>query len=117
MVVVVAREVEKRKSNPTYADLMLRVNGMGWNTFTREHLEKQESLLRQALALEPDKPRAMLGLAVTLTNLIGFEHITRGKRQRESLDRGSRLGVEGQEDSSRQLDDLCRPLFIRPQPW
>jgi adenylate cyclase len=76
MMAVVAREIETRQSSPTVADLMLRVNALGWNTFTREHLEKQETLLRQALALEPDNPRIMLGLAVTLTNLIGFEHIT-----------------------------------------
>ena len=76
MGAVVAREAERRKTSPTVADLMLRVNAMGWDTFTREHLQKQESLLRQALALEPDNPRPVMGLAVTLTNLVWFGHIT-----------------------------------------
>jgi len=76
MMAAAAREIETRKSSQTVADLMVRVNAMGWDTFTREHLQKQESLLRQALALEPDNPRPMMGLAVTLTNLVGFLHIT-----------------------------------------
>jgi tetratricopeptide (TPR) repeat protein len=76
MSAVVAREVEGRKSSPTYADLMLRANALGRDDFTRETMEKRESLFRQALALEPDNPRAMRALAQTLESLLGRGYIT-----------------------------------------
>ncbi len=103
MRAVAAREIETRKSNPTVADLMLRVNALGWNTFTREHLQKQEALLRQALALEPDNPRPILGLAVTLTNLVWFGHIK---------------GEDAKEQAWTEARDLAlKAKKISPDPW
>ena len=72
MLVAVNREVERRKSSPTYAELMMRADIMGWDSDKREHLDKMESLFRQAVALEPpDKRSAKLGLAATLALILG----------------------------------------------
>ena len=100
MSVVVNREVERRKSSPTYAELMIRADIMGWDSVKREHLDKMESLFRQAVALEPpDKRGAKLGLAATLAMILGANYITeesaREKAWTEARDLVSRAKAIG----------------------
>lgn len=63
MVVVAARESEKRRSDPKVADLLLRAWALNLTGDSEEKLLQMEDLYCQALAIEPDNAVAMVGLA------------------------------------------------------
>ena len=67
MVVVAARESEKRASTPKVADLLMRARALSLNQQTLKNHQAIESLYRQALALEPGNLGAKIGLAVSLS--------------------------------------------------
>ena len=66
MVIVAARESETRKSSPKVADLMLRASALELKPMSLKNLQQEEDLYRQALALEPNNPNVMVGLAVSV---------------------------------------------------
>ena len=66
MVIVAARESEKRASKPQVADLLMRASALALNQNSLKNHQAMEALYRQALALEPDNLNAKLGLATRL---------------------------------------------------
>ena len=66
MVVVAARESEKRASTPQAADLLMRARAILLNQQSRQGNEALEAIYRQALAIEPGNLTAKVGLASTL---------------------------------------------------
>jgi TolB-like protein/class 3 adenylate cyclase len=66
MVIVAARESEKRTSAPQVVDLILRARALNFRTYSMENFRERERLYREALAQEPNNVHAMLGLASTL---------------------------------------------------
>ena len=69
MVIVAARESEARKSSPKVADLMLRAAAVWAKPQSVKKYREMESFYRQALALDPNNSRAMVGLANSLALL------------------------------------------------
>ena len=67
MIIVAARESEKRASKPQVADLLMRAKALDLNQQSLKNHRAIEALYRQALALEPDNVNAQLGLAINLT--------------------------------------------------
>jgi adenylate cyclase len=66
MVVVAARESEKRRDNPKAADLLLRARALADKPQSLENWQQVEQLYRQALAMEPGSVKATMGLATAL---------------------------------------------------
>ena len=66
MVIQAARLSETRKSSTRFADLMLHARALYTRPRSLKTYQEIENLYRQALALEPDNPTAMAGLAHTL---------------------------------------------------
>lgn len=75
MVVVAARESEKRSSAPQVADLLMRARAIRLKQQSLENHKTLEALYRQALSIDPENVSAKTGLATTLalqaTNLTG----------------------------------------------
>ena len=67
MVIVAARESEKRASTPQVADLLMRARALGLNQQSLKNHQAMEALYRQALAIEPGNLSAKAGLAVSLS--------------------------------------------------
>ena len=66
MVIVSARESEKRASTPQVSDLLMRASALGLNQQSLQNHQAMEALYRQALAIEPGNLSAKTGLAVSL---------------------------------------------------
>ena len=66
MIIVAARDSEKRASTPQVADLLMRANALDLNQQSLKNRQAMEALYRQALALEPDNLNAQIGLASSL---------------------------------------------------
>ena len=66
MVVMAARESEKRRSNPQATDYILRARAAEYRPQSLENLEQIEGWYRQALELDQDSVTAIVGLARTL---------------------------------------------------
>ena len=66
MIIVAARESEKRADKPQVADLLMRASALALNQNSLKNHQAMEALYRQALALEPDNLKAKLGLATRL---------------------------------------------------
>jgi serine/threonine protein kinase/tetratricopeptide (TPR) repeat protein len=66
MVILAARESQKRTSNPRAADLILRAKALEVQAQGRGNLPERESLWRQVLALDPENASAMASLSVVL---------------------------------------------------
>ena len=71
MIIVAARESEKRANKPQVADLLMRAKAILLNQQTLKNHQATEALYRQALALEPDSLSAKLGLAISLFTQAG----------------------------------------------
>jgi len=67
MVVVAARESEKRASTPQVADLLMRARAIQLKTQTLQNHQALETLYRQALTIDPENLSAKAGLAYTLS--------------------------------------------------
>ena len=67
MVVVAARESEKRRDNPKAADLLLRARALADKPQSLDNWQQVEHLYRQALAIDPGNVKAMMGLASALS--------------------------------------------------
>ena len=67
MVVVAARESEKRRGNPKTADFLLRARALADKPQSLYNWQQVEHLYRQALAMEPGNVKAMMGLATALS--------------------------------------------------
>jgi tetratricopeptide (TPR) repeat protein len=63
MVIVAARESEKRKSSPKVADLMMRQRALGLKPQSTEVFNQCEPLLRAVIQQEPDNAAALATLA------------------------------------------------------
>jgi TolB-like protein len=66
MVIVAARESEKRTSAPQVVDLILRARALNFRPYSIENFRERERLYRDALSQEPNNVNAMVGLAFTL---------------------------------------------------
>jgi len=66
LVVVAARDSEKRKSSPQVADLLLRANAIADKPHSLEKWQEVERLLRQAIELDPGNVNATADLATAL---------------------------------------------------
>ena len=66
MVILAARESEKRASTPQVADLLMRARALGLNQQSLAQHQAMEALYRQVLAIEPGNLSAKAGLAVSL---------------------------------------------------
>ncbi len=71
MVIVSARESEKRASTPQVSDLLMRASALGLNQQSLQNHQAMEALYRQALAIEPGNLPAKTGLAVSLALQVG----------------------------------------------
>ena len=80
MVIVAARESEKRASTPQVADLLMRANALALNQFSLKNHQAMEALYRQALALEPGNLSAKAGLAYRLVLIAGDLKLDRAGR-------------------------------------
>jgi adenylate cyclase len=67
LVVVAARDSEKRKSTPQVADLILRAEATSDKPHSLEKWEEVERLLRQAIELDPGNVNATASLATALS--------------------------------------------------
>ena len=67
MVVIAARESEKRRDNPQAADLLLRARALVDRPQSLDNWQQVERLYRQALAVDPGNLKAMMGLAAALS--------------------------------------------------
>jgi adenylate cyclase len=67
MVVVAARESEKRRDNPKAADLLLRARALADRPQSLDNWQQVEHLYRQALEVDPGNVKAMMGLASALS--------------------------------------------------
>ena len=67
MIVVAARESEKRASKPQVADLLMRAKALGLNQQSLKNHQAMEVLYREALAREPTNLNAKIGLAISLS--------------------------------------------------
>ncbi len=76
MVVVAARESEKRKSSPKVADLMMRQRALGLKPQSTELFNQREPLLRAIIQQEPDNAEALATLAA---NMAGYAENVLGK--------------------------------------
>ncbi|ALT77934.1 hypothetical protein AT984_12850 [Paucibacter sp. KCTC 42545] len=63
MVIVAARESEKRKSSPKVADLKLRQRGLALKPLSEDTFNQRESLLHAIIKQEPDNAAALAQLA------------------------------------------------------
>ncbi|MCV2362145.1 tetratricopeptide repeat protein [Paucibacter sp. DJ1R-11] len=66
MVIVAARESEKRKSSPKVADLNMRQRGLELKPLSEDTFNQRETLLRAIIKLEPDNAVATAQLAYLL---------------------------------------------------
>jgi TolB-like protein/tetratricopeptide (TPR) repeat protein len=66
MVIVSARESEKRATTPQVSDLLMRASALWLNQQSLQNLQAMEALYRQALAIEPGNLSAKTGLALSL---------------------------------------------------
>ena len=66
MIIVAARESEKRASKPQVADLLMRANALSLSEQSLKNHQAMEALYRKALTLEPDNVSAKAGLAQSL---------------------------------------------------
>ncbi|MBL8513293.1 MAG: TIR domain-containing protein, partial [Betaproteobacteria bacterium] len=66
MVVVAARESERRASTPQVADLLMRARAIQLKQQTLQNHQALEALYRQALTIDPENLSAKAGLAYTL---------------------------------------------------
>jgi len=66
MVIVAARESEKRKSSTKVADLMMRQRALGLKPQSTEVFNQREPLLRAVIQQEPDNAAALATLANSL---------------------------------------------------
>ena len=66
MIIVSARESEKRANTPQVADLLMRANALDLDQQSLSRHQAIEALFRQALTLEPDNVNAKAGLAMGL---------------------------------------------------
>ena len=69
LLIIAASESETRKTNPQASDRVLRARALIAKGPTLAALKQRETLLRQALALEPSNIEAMAGLSRALVNL------------------------------------------------
>ena len=88
MVVVAARESEKRSANPKVADLMLRLDALNLKPLSPNNLQLIDEVCRQILTIEPNQINAMLALARTqifsLLYFSGmFDEQTQAKKYKE----------------------------------
>ncbi len=89
MVVVAARESEKRSANnPKVADLMLRLDALSLKPISPSNLPLVDEVCRQILAIEPNQVNAMLALArmeiFSLLYFSGmFDEQTQAKKYKE----------------------------------
>jgi len=67
LVVVAARDSERRKSSPQVADLLLRAEAVADKPHSLEKWQEVERLLRQAIELDPDNVKAAAFLAGALS--------------------------------------------------
>ena len=67
MVVIAARESEKRRDNPRAADLLLRARALADRPQSLDNWQQVERLFREALAVDPGNLKAMMGLATALS--------------------------------------------------
>jgi TolB-like protein/Flp pilus assembly protein TadD len=67
LVVVAARDSEKRKSTPQVADLLLRADAAADKPHSLEKWQEVERLLRQAIQLDPENVGAQASLATALS--------------------------------------------------
>ena len=105
MVVIAARESEKRRDNPKAADLMLRARALSDTPQSLDKWVQVERLYRQALAIDPGNVKAMMGLATALgfqANNFGSEMSTdvREKTWNEAID----LATKANANDSDNLD-------------
>ena len=66
MIIIAGRESETRKSNPQAADLILRARASNLKPLSLKNYQHIETLFREALALDPNNTRAMIGVASAL---------------------------------------------------
>jgi tetratricopeptide (TPR) repeat protein len=66
MVIVAARESEKRKSSTKVADLMMRQRALGLKPQSPDNYQQTEILLREVIKQEPDNAYALASLAAVL---------------------------------------------------
>ena len=66
MVILAARESEKRSNTPQVADLLMRARALELDQISLKNLQAREALYRQSLALEPSDLAAQVGLALSL---------------------------------------------------
>ena len=68
MVIVAARDSEKRTTSPQIADLLMRARALAWKPLTLETFQQIEDLLRQVIARDPNNSTAQARLATLLIN-------------------------------------------------
>ena len=103
MVVIAARESEKRKDNPKAADLLLRARALADKPQSLANWQQVEALYRQALVIDPGNIKAMMGLATALSfqaNNFGSELSadTREKTWAEAIDLASKANASDRDN-------------------
>jgi len=103
MIIVAARESEKRANKPQVADLLMRASALGLNQQSLVNHQAMEALYRETLALEPNNLTAKIGLAISLSfQAANFE-------RQLKLDRPARVAL------AKQATDLAQEV-LRADP-
>ena len=103
MIIVAARESEKRANKPQVADLLMRASALGLNQQSLSNHQAMEALYRETLALEPNNLTAKIGLAISLS----FQAINFARQLK--LDRPARIAL------AKQATDLAQEV-LRADP-
>ena len=96
LVVRAARESERRISNPTVADLLLRARALLFRPMALANQREVVSFARQALSLDTKNVEAISTIAVV--------------RASEAYNFPAELGIEKTEEAIREAVDLCSRL-------
>lgn len=98
MVILAARESEKRKSSPKAADLILRARALNLKPQSLKNIQVIEALYREILALEPNNASAMAGLSESLVRQASsFDSALDEKATEQKYIEGRDLAVKAKE--------------------
>lgn len=107
MVVLAAREGERRKSNPKAVDLMLRARALKLAPVSGKLFEEQAALFRQVLSIEPANVQAMVGLSVALASAVDSGFIGDAGASEEQLAQARDLALK-----AKQIDPTIADLYF-----
>jgi len=110
MIIVAARESERRKGDPKVEDLMLRARAISLDAPTAQSWREREALYRKVLAAQPEHANAMAQLSFALLNLAGYDSVLTKEAKNQMIEEGGALALKAktlEPDIPRVYDALA----------